>query len=70
MILFTIVGVIAAFFFFIVIFMTIIEGRIKNKSNEKLIWKMDKVEKVAEESVNGRNSFYGQMIKKHDKKTQ
>jgi len=44
MIIFTIVGIIAVIFFFIVILMTIIEGRIKSKSTEKLLWKMDKVE--------------------------
>jgi len=44
MIIFTLVGVITAFFFFMIIFMTIIEGRIKNRQNEKLFYKMDKVE--------------------------
>ena len=31
-------------FFLIVILMTIIETRIKNRTTEKLLWKMDKVE--------------------------
>tara|TARA_R110000796_G_scaffold17915_1_gene54607 strand:+ start:839 stop:1018 length:180 start_codon:yes stop_codon:yes gene_type:complete len=44
MIIFTLVGVVTAFFFVMVILMTIIEGRIKNKQNEKLFYKMDKVE--------------------------
>ena len=44
MIIFTIVGIIAVVFFFIVILMTIIEGRIKSKSTEKLLWKMEKVD--------------------------
>jgi len=42
--IFTILGIIVAIFFFIVIIMTIIEGRIKRKSKERLLWKMDKVE--------------------------
>jgi len=42
--IFTILGIIVAIFFFVVILMTIIEGRIKRKSKEKLLWKMDKVE--------------------------
>jgi len=42
--IFTILGICTAIFFFIVILMTIIEGRIKRKSTEKLLWKMDKVE--------------------------
>ena len=44
MIIFTILGIIVAVFFFIVIIMTIIEGRIKRRTTEKLLWKMDKVE--------------------------
>ena len=44
MMIFTLLGIIVAVFFFIVIMMTIIEGRIKRKSKEKLLWKMDKVE--------------------------
>ena len=44
MIIFTIIGIITGFFFFVVILMSIIEGRIRNKKNEKTLWKMDKVE--------------------------
>ena len=44
MIIFTILGIFTAIFFFIVILMTIIETRIKNRTTEKLLWKMDKVE--------------------------
>tara|TARA_R110001592_G_scaffold340964_1_gene629605 strand:+ start:103 stop:282 length:180 start_codon:yes stop_codon:yes gene_type:complete len=43
MIIFTVLGILVAIFFFIIIIMTIIEGRFKNKQNEKLLWKMDKV---------------------------
>jgi len=44
MMIFTILGIITAVFFFIVIIMSIIEDRIKRKSKERLLWKMDKVE--------------------------
>ena len=44
MIIFTILGILTAVFIFIVILMTIIEGRIKRRTKEKLLWKMDKVE--------------------------
>ena len=44
MMIFTLLGIIVAVFFFIVIMMTIIEGRIKRKSKERLLWKMDKLE--------------------------
>jgi len=43
MIIFTILGILTAVFIFIVILMTIIEGRIKRRTKEKLLWKMDKV---------------------------
>jgi predicted membrane protein len=42
--IFTILGIIVAVFFFIVIIMSIIETRIKNRTKEKFLWKMDKVE--------------------------
>jgi predicted membrane protein len=44
MMIFTLLGIIVAIFFFIIIIMTIIEGRIKRRSKERLLWKMDKVE--------------------------
>ena len=40
MMIFTILGIITAAFFFIIIMMTIIEDRIKNKQNEKILWNM------------------------------
>jgi len=44
MIIFTILGILTAIFFCIVILMSIIETRIKNRTKEKFLWKMDKVE--------------------------
>ena len=44
MIIFTILGIFTAIFFFIVILMTIIETRIKNRRKEKLFWNMENVE--------------------------
>jgi len=44
MIIFTILGILTAIFFFIVIIMSIIETRIKNRTTEKFLWNMDKVE--------------------------
>ena len=43
MIIFTLLGICTAIFFLIVIIMTIIEDRIKRRTKEKLLWKMDKV---------------------------
>ena len=44
MIIFTALGILTAIFFFIVILMSIIETRIKNRTKEKLFYNMDKVE--------------------------
>ena len=44
MIIFTLLGIFTAIFFFVVILMSIIEGGVRNKTNEKTLWKMDKVE--------------------------
>ena len=43
MIIFTVIGILTTIFFFIVILMSIIETRIKNRTKEKLFYKMDKV---------------------------
>ena len=44
MIIFTLLGIFTAIFFFIVILMSIIETRIKNRTTEKLFWNMEKLE--------------------------
>ena len=43
MIIFTVIGILTTIFFFIVILMSIIETRIKNRTKEKLFYNMDKV---------------------------
>ena len=45
MIIFTLLGILTAIFFFIVILMTIIETRIKNRRKEKLFWNMENLYK-------------------------
>ena len=76
MIIFTIIGIITGFFFFVVILMSIIEGRIRNKRNEKILWKidnMDKRDKVETRTgglAHDRNRTYSEIQKKDDKKTQ
>ena len=45
MIIFTILGILTAIFLFVVILMTIIETRIKNRRKEKLFWNMNNLEK-------------------------
>ena len=46
MIIFTIIGILAAVFFLLVIIMSVIEVRIKKRKTEKLFYKMDKVETI------------------------
>ena len=61
MIIFTILGIMLSIFFFIVILMTIIETRIKNRTNNKLFWNMENLDK---------NRTYSEIQKQNDKKTQ
>ena len=83
MIIFTILGILTAIFFFIVIMMSIIETRIKNKSTEKFLWNMEKVEtanirgeqrdKVVTRTgglAHDRNRSYSEIQKQNDSKTQ
>ena len=82
MIIFTLLGVFTAIFFFVVIMMTIIETRIKNRTNNKLFWNMekletaniegqrDKVETRAGGLAHDRNRTYTEIQKQYDSKTQ
>jgi len=51
MIIFTILGILTAIFFFIVIFMSIIETRIKNRTTANLFYKMDKIKPLTEKDL-------------------
>ena len=82
MIIFTILGILTAIFLFIVILMTIIETRIKNRRKEKLFWNMenvetanirgqrDKVETRTGGLAHDRNRTYTEIQKQYDSKTQ
>ena len=61
MIIFTLMGIFTAIFFFVVIIMTIIEDRIKRRTKEKLFWNMENLDK---------NRTYEEIQKGNDKKTQ
>ena len=61
MIIFTLMGIFTAIFFFVVIMMSIIETRIKNRTKEKLFWNMENLDK---------NRTYEEIQKGNDKKTQ
>ena len=51
MIIFTVIGILTAIFFFVVIIMSIIETRIKNRTNNKLFWNMDKLETLTDSDL-------------------
>ena len=51
MIIFTVLGILTAIFFFIVIMMSIIETRIKNRTKEKLIWKMENLKPLTDSDL-------------------
>jgi predicted membrane protein len=51
MIIFTLLGILTAIFFFTVILMSIIETRIKNRINNKLFWNMDKLETLTDSDL-------------------
>ena len=67
MIIFTLLGILTAIFFFIVILMTIIETRVKNRRKEKLFWNMDKVETRTGGLAHDRNRTYSEIQKKDEK---
>ena len=51
MIIFTVIGILTAIFFFVVIIMSIIETRIKNRTNNKLFWNMEKLETLTDSDL-------------------
>jgi predicted membrane protein len=44
MIIFTVLGILTAVFFFVVILVSIIEAGAKRRKKDKILWNMDKVE--------------------------
>ena len=79
MIIFTLLGIFTAIFFFVVIIMSIIETRIKNRTKEKLFWNMenletanirrqrDKVETRTGGLAHDRNRSYSEIQKQNEK---
>jgi len=67
MIIFTILGIVAAVFFLIVIIMSVIEVRIKKRKTEKLFYKMDKVVTRTGGLAHDRNRTYSEIQNKNEK---
>jgi len=51
MIIFTVLGIFTAIFLFIVILMSIIETRIRNRTKEKFLWNMEKLEPLTDKDL-------------------
>tara|TARA_R110002072_G_scaffold41124_1_gene115957 strand:- start:1571 stop:1771 length:201 start_codon:yes stop_codon:yes gene_type:complete len=61
MIIFTLLGILTALFFFIIILMTVIEIAIKNKTNNKVFYKRDKVTTRTGGIAHDRNRSYNEI---------
>ena len=62
---------------FIMIFMSIVEGKIRDRQNEKILWRIEEMEKKRDRVVtrtgglaHDRNRTYSEIQKQNDSKTQ
>ena len=67
MIIFTILGIITAIFFFVVILMAILESKAKRIKKEKILWNMDKVETRTGGLAHDRNRTYSEIQKGNER---
>ena len=51
MIIFTVLGILTALFFFVVIIMAILEAKAKIINKDKILWNMDKVETLTDNDL-------------------
>ena len=61
MIIFTLLGILTALFFFIIILMTVIEIAIKNRTNTKVFYKRDEVVTRTGGLAHDRNRSYNEI---------
>ena len=64
---------------FIMIFMSIVEGKIRDRQNEKIVWRIEEMDKIEKRDkvvtrtgglAHDRNRTYSEIQKQNDKKTQ
>ncbi len=64
---------------FIMIFMSIVEGKIRDRQNEKILWRIEEMDKIEKRDkvvtrtgglAHDRNRTYSEIQKQNDKKTQ
>ena len=67
MIIFTVLGILTALFFFIVILMAILESKAKRIKKDKILWNMDKVETRTGGLAHDRNRTYSEIQKGNER---
>ena len=67
MIIFTILGILTALFFLVVILMAILESKAKRIKKDKILWNMDKVETLTGGLAHDRNRTYSEIQKGNEK---
>jgi preprotein translocase subunit YajC len=64
---------------FIMIFMSIVEGKIRDRQNEKIVWRIDQMDKIKKRDkvvtrtgglAHDRNRTYSEIQNQNDKNTQ
>ena len=64
---------------FIMIFMSIVEGKIRDRQNEKIVWRIEEMDKIEKRDkvvtrtgglAHDRNRSYSEIQKQNDSKTQ
>ena len=64
---------------FIMIFMSIVEGKIRDRQNEKILWRIEEMDKIEKRDkvvtrtgglAHDRNRSYSEIQKQNDSKTQ
>ena len=64
---------------FLIILMSIVEGKIRNRQNEKIVWRIEEMDKIEKRDrvvtrtgglAHDRNRTYSEIQKQNDSKTQ
>ena len=67
------------FVVFLIILMSIVEGKIRNRQNEKIVWRIEEMDKIEKRDkvvtrtgglAHDRNRTYSEIQKQNDSKTQ
>ena len=79
MMIFKITLCVIMFVLIMIIFMSIIEGKIRDRQNEKILWRIEEMDKIDKRDkvvtrtgglAHDRNRTYSEIQKQNDKKTQ